>query len=151
MGWLAREIMEPTRNLPRAPISGTVCVNPLRRAQCAVCLGDADLRDSGVLPIVQKRALALGSHASYLVAALIAVAALSSAGDGDGRALNLLSDGSIPFALIGPALARDRPWPSSYKRLWASVLVEVFGVFERVVLYVGFAITIFSPLRGWSC
>src|SRR6516162_1287787 len=92
--------MEPARNLPRAPISGTVCVNVLYVALNALYVWAMPISAmSGVLPIVQKPALALGSHASYLVAALIAVAALSSAGDGDGRAANLLRDGSIPLAL----------------------------------------------------
>jgi APA family basic amino acid/polyamine antiporter len=53
-------------------------------------------------------------------------------------------DGAIPAALgttgsgSGPAAA------IVLQAVWASVLIGVFGVFERVVVYVGFAITIFS-------
>src|SRR5262249_40533052 len=104
---------------------------------------------SGVLPIAQKAAaLALGSPASYLVAALIAVAVLSSAGamvmTGPRIYFAMARDGAIPAALgttgcgSGPAAA------IILQAVWARVLIGGFGVFERVVLYVGFAITTFS-------
>jgi APA family basic amino acid/polyamine antiporter len=149
-GYLAGEIVEPARNLPRALISGTVCVSVLYVALNALYVWAMPISAmSGVLPIAQKAAaLALGSQASVLVAALIAVVVLSSAGamlmSGPRIYFAMARDGAIPAALgrtgsgSGPAAA------IVLQAVWASVLIGVFGVFERVVLYVGFAITIFS-------
>jgi APA family basic amino acid/polyamine antiporter len=149
-GYLAGEIIEPARNIPRALISGTVCASVLYVALNALYVWAMPISAmSGVLPIAQKAvALALGTQAAYLVAALIAVALLSSAGAmvmaGPRIYFTMAHDGVIPAALgrsgsgSGPAAA------IVLQAVWASVLIGVFGVFERVVLYVGFAITIFS-------
>lgn len=149
-GYLAGEIVEPAHNLPRALISGTLCVSFLYLALNALYVWAMPISAmSGVLPIAQKAAsLALGSQASYLVAALIAVAVLSSASAmvmaGPRIYFAMARDGAIPAALgttgsgSGPAAA------IVLQAVWASVLIGVFGIFERVVVYVGFAITIFS-------
>jgi len=149
-GYLAGEIVEPARNLPRALIWGTVCVSVLYLALNALYVWAMPISAmSGVLPVAQKAvALALGSQASQLVAALIAVAVLSSAGAmamaGSRIYFAMARGGAIPATLgrtgsgSGPAAA------IVLQAVWASVLIGVFGVFEQVVVYVGFAITIFS-------
>jgi APA family basic amino acid/polyamine antiporter len=149
-GYLAGEIVEPERTLPRALIWGTVCVSVLYLALNALYVWAMPISAmSGVLPIAQKAAaMALGSRASHLVAALIAVAVLSSAGAmvmaGPRIYFAMARDGAIPARLVR---ASSRSGPAAaivLQAVWASVLIGVFGAFEQVVVYVGFAITIFS-------
>jgi basic amino acid/polyamine antiporter, APA family len=149
-GYLAGEIVEPARNLPRALIWGTVSVSVLYVALNALYVWAMPVSAmSGVLPIAQKAAaLALGPQASRLVAALIAVAVLSSAGAmvmaGARIYFAMARDGAIPTALGSTGSGSGPAAAIVLQAVWASVLIGVFGVFERVVIYVGFAITIFS-------
>ena len=149
-GYLAGEIVEPARNLPRALIWGTVCVSVLYIALTALYVWAMPISAmSGVLPIAQKAAaLALGSKPSYLVAALIAVALLSSAGAimmaGPRIYFAMARDGAIPAPLGRTGSGSGPVAAIVLQAVWASVLIGVFGVFEQVVIYVGFAITVFS-------
>jgi basic amino acid/polyamine antiporter, APA family len=149
-GYLAGEIVEPARNLPRALIWGTLSVSVLYVALNALYVWAMPVSAmSGVLPIAQKAAaLALGPQASRLVAALIAVAVLSSAGAmvmaGARIYFAMARDGAIPTALGSTGSGSGPAAAIVLQAVWASVLIGVFGVFEQVVIYVGFAITIFS-------
>jgi APA family basic amino acid/polyamine antiporter len=53
-------------------------------------------------------------------------------------------DGAIPAALGSTGSGSGPAAAIVLQAVWASVLIGVFGVFEQVVVYVGFAITIFS-------
>jgi APA family basic amino acid/polyamine antiporter len=149
-GYLAGEIVEPARNLPRALIWGTACVSVLYVALNALYVWAMPISAmSGVLPIAQKAAgLALGAQASHLVAALIALAVLSSAGAmlmaGPRIYFAMARDGAIPAALGGSSSGSGPAPAIILQAAWASALIGFFGAFERVVVYVGFAITIFS-------
>jgi APA family basic amino acid/polyamine antiporter len=148
--YLGGEITHPERNLPRALIAGTVLVIMLYLALNALYVWAMPISAmSGVLPIAQKAAAAaLGPLAAKVVAAIIALAILSSASAmvmaGPRIYFAMGRDGVIPRVL---GAAHNRSGPAAaviLQAVWATGLILVFGVFERIVVYTGFAITIFS-------
>jgi APA family basic amino acid/polyamine antiporter len=148
--YLAGEIIDPARGLPRALIAGTGGVIALYVALNALYVWALPISAmSGVLAVGGKAAATLfGPRATTMVAALIALAILSSASAmmmaGPRVYFAMARDGVFPEIF---ASARDRSGPAAsivLQATWTTALILVFGVFERVVLYAGFAITLFS-------
>jgi APA family basic amino acid/polyamine antiporter len=106
---------------------------------------------NGVMAIAERAAVTMfGPHGSRIVTALIALAILSSASAmvvaGPRVYFAMAHDGVFPRAF---AIARSRSGPTAavlLQSVWASVLILAFAVFERIVVYAGVAITIFSAV-----
>ena len=148
--YLAGEIVEPERGLPRALVAGTACVAVLYVALNALYVWALPIPEmSGVMAITEGAAVAMfGPGASRIVAVLIALAILSSASAmmiaGPRVYFAMARDGVFPRAF---AIARRRSGPTAavfLQSAWATVLILGFRVFERIVVYTGVAITIFS-------
>jgi APA family basic amino acid/polyamine antiporter len=151
--YIAGEVRDPGRNLPRALILGIGVVSALYVGMNLMYIYALPIPAmSGVLAIAEKSSLKLfGPAAATLVAALLALAILNSAS---------------AMVIAGPrvyyAMARDRVFPSGLglvnpffgtparamvlQGVWSSILILFFGAFEKVVLYTGFAVMIFSGL-----
>jgi basic amino acid/polyamine antiporter, APA family len=151
--YIAGEVRDPGRNLPRALILGIGVVIVLYVGMNLMYIYALPIPAmSGVLAIAEKSSMKLfGPTAAALVAALLALAILNSAS---------------AMVIAGPrvyyAMARDRVFPSGLglvnpvfgtparamvlQGVWSSVLILFFGAFEKVVLYTGFAVVIFAGL-----
>ncbi len=150
--YLAGEIVEPERGLPRALAGATACVAALYLALNALYVWAMPVSVmSGVLPVGEKAAAALfGPGAAKAVAAIIALAIVSSA------SAMVMAAPRIYFAM-----ARDGAFPRMFgagggasgpsgaivlQAGWITLLLLVFGMFERIVIYAGSAIAVFSAL-----
>ncbi len=151
--YIAGEVRDPGRNLPRALLLGIGVVIVLYVGMNLMYLNALPISAmSGVLAIAEKASMKLfGPGAAALVAAMLALAILNSAS---------------AMVIAGPrvyyAMARDRVFPSGLgivnpffgtparamilQGIWSATLVLFFGAFEKIVLYTGFAVTIFSAL-----
>ena len=148
--YLGGEIVEPEHGLPRALIVGTASVGGLYVALNALYVWALPISEmSGVMAIAERAAVSMfGPRASRIVAALIALAILSSASAmvvaGPRVYFAMARDGVFPRAF---AITQGRSGPTAaviLQSAWASVLILAFAVFERIVVYAGVAITIFS-------
>jgi len=150
--YIAEEIRDVGRDLPRALITGTAAVTVLYLAMNAMYIYALPINAmSGVLAIAQKASLALfGALGARMIAAILSVALLGS------TSAMLLAGPRVFFAM-----ARDGFFPAFiatsngggapalailFEALWVSVLIVFFGAFELVILYTGFAITIFTAM-----
>jgi APA family basic amino acid/polyamine antiporter len=151
--YIAGEVRDPGRNLPRALLLGLGVVIVLYVGMNLMYLYALPIPAmSGVLAIAQKSSMKLfGPTAAALVAGMLALAILNSAS---------------AMVIAGPrvyyAMARDRVFPSGLglvnpffgtparamvlQAIWSGILILFFGAFEKIVLYTGFAVTIFSAL-----
>jgi APA family basic amino acid/polyamine antiporter len=151
--YLAGEIRDPRRSIPAALIAGIAIVTVLYVAMNAMYIYALPIAAmSGVLPIAEKASVAMfGPFAAHLVAAILALALLGSVS---------------AMVVAGPrvyfAMARDGLFPRGIGVLhpshgtparaivlqsgWASVLIVFFGAFEPLVVYAGFAITVFTAM-----
>ncbi|MCP9439991.1 MAG: amino acid permease [Nitrospira sp.] len=152
--YLAGEVVEPARTLPRALIGGTVFVVLLYLVLNVLyfyALPAAALADPPLLPVANKVAVALlGTDAARLVTTILclsmagAVSAMVWAGPRVYYAM--AKDGMIPTAFCRISGRRGTPTSAVLlQSLWASVLI-LSGSFERLVIYSGTVLTIFSAL-----
>jgi basic amino acid/polyamine antiporter, APA family len=151
--YLAGEIERPQTSLPRALILGTVVVAVLYLAINAFYLYALGVPAmSGVFNVAEKAAAAsFGAQAARMTAALLALCILGSASAmilaGPRVYYAMARDGIFP-----PGLAVVHPSFGSPARAmllqaaWTSVLIVCFGAFERLVIYTGFAVTLFAAL-----
>ncbi len=150
--YLAGEIVEPERGLPRALAGASACVALLYLALNALFIWAMPVSAmSGVLAVGEKAAGALfGPGAARAVAAIIALAIFSSA------SAMVMAAPRIYFAMARDSVfprifsaGGGAPGPSGAILLqagWVTLLLLVFGMFERIVIYAGIAITVFSAL-----
>jgi len=152
--YVAGEIVDPGRTIPRAMIGGTLFVGLLYLVVNGIYLYTLPITELGqppVLPVANKVATALlGPTGTLLVTVLLclsiagAVSAMVWAGP---RVYYAMSrDGLIPsfFAKI-PGMQQAPVNAILLQSLWASVLI-LSGSFERLVIYSGTVLTIFSAL-----
>jgi len=149
--YIAGEIRDPGRNLPRAMIGGTLFVTGLYRAVNAAYLYARPVDALGAepeLPVAEKTARALlGERAAT---AVVAVLCLSIAGAtssmiwaGPRVYLAMARDGVAPGALAKTS-RHGAPIPSIVAQsLWISILV-LSGTFEQLVVYSGVALALVS-------
>jgi APA family basic amino acid/polyamine antiporter len=156
--YLAGEVTEPARTIPRALISGTVFVIFLYLALNIFyfyALPVTDLAQPPLLPVANKVAVALlGADAARLVTTMLclsiagAMSAMVWAGPRVYYAMAI--DGLIPAYFCRTSGARSTPINATVlQSLWASVLI-VSGSFEQLVIYSGTVLTIFSGLAVGS-
>lgn len=152
--YLAGEITDPARTIPRTMIGGTLFVVALYLALNGLyiyALPVTELAEPPLLPVADKVASALlGPEASRLVTAILclsmagAVSAMVWAGPRVYYAM--ARDGLIPSFVGEPPGERDTPTKAILlQTLWASALI-VSGSFERLVIYSGTVLVIFSAL-----
>jgi len=152
--YLAGEITDPARTIPRTMISGTLFVTLLYLVLNGFyfyALPVTELASPPLMPVADKVAEALlGVEASRFVTAMLclsiagAVSAMVWAGPRVYYAM--AQDGLIPslFAQT-PGVQRSPVNAILLQSLWASVLI-LSGTFERLVIYSGTVLTIFSAL-----
>lgn len=152
--YLAGEVTEPARTIPRALIGGTLFVTFLYLALNGFyfyALPVTDLANAPLLPVANKVAVALlGSDAARLVTTVLclsiagAMSAMVWAGPRVYYAM--AKDGLIPSYFCRTSGARGTPINAILlQSLWASVLI-LSGSFERLVIYSGTVLMIFSAL-----
>jgi APA family basic amino acid/polyamine antiporter len=154
--YLAGEIADPARTIPRTMITGTLVVAVLYLALNGLyfyALPVQDLAKPPLLPVADKVALSLlGPDAARLVTAMLclsiagAVSAMVWAGP---RVYYAMAQDRLIPALFGqtPGLQRTPTNAILLQSLWASVLI-VSGTFERLVIYGGTVLMIFSALAA---
>jgi APA family basic amino acid/polyamine antiporter len=152
--YLAGEITEPARTIPRTMIGGTLCVALLYlllNGFYLYALPVTELATPPLLPVADKVARALlGLEAGRCVTALLclsiagAVSAMVWAGP---RAYYAMAqDGLIPSLFAHTPGRHHTPINAILlQSLWASALI-VSGSFEQLVIYSGTVLMIFSAL-----
>jgi APA family basic amino acid/polyamine antiporter len=152
--YLAGEITDPSRTIPRAMIGGTVVVTLLYlmlNGFYFYALPVTDLAEPPLLPVADKVAVALlGPDAARFMTALLclsiagAVSAMVWAGPRVYYAM--AQDRLIPtFFASTSGIERTPIGAILLQSLWASALI-LSGSFERLVIYSGTVLMIFSAL-----
>ena len=153
VGYVAAEIHDPGRSLPRATITGTLVVAVLYLALNLVyfyALPVAELAREPVLPITRKAASALfGASASRAVVALLcaSIAGCASAMIWVGpRVLQAMArDGAAPAWLARGAASGAPARAILVQSGWITLLL-LSGSFETLVVYGGVALALGSAL-----
>jgi len=152
--YVAGEIVDPGRTIPRAMIGGTLFVGLLYLVVNGIYLYALPVTELGqppILPVAAKVATALlGPTGTLLVTVLLC---LSMAGavsamvwTGPRVYYAMAQDGLIPSLFANtPGMAQAPINAILLQSLWASVLI-LSGSFERLVIYSGTVLTIFSAL-----
>ncbi len=151
--YVAGEIRDPGRSLPRTLIGGTAIVAALYIGMNAVYLYAMPVDAmAGVLPIGERAAAMLfGPAAASAVTAILIIALLGSVSAmvmaGPRIYYAMARDGLAPSALARANSGFGTPAAAIVSQsLWTSVLMLFFGTFEPIVVYTGLAITIFSAM-----
>lgn len=152
--YLAGEVNEPARTIPRALISGTVFVTLLYLTLNLFyfyALSVTDLAQPPLLPVASKVSVALlGSEAARFVTMLLCLlitAAISAMVWAGPRVYYAMAkDGLIPAYFGRTSTTGNTPANAILlQSLWASVLI-LSGSFEQLVIYSGTVLTLFSAL-----
>ena len=153
-GFIATEITDPRRTLPRVTIGGTAFVAAIYVLLNLVyfsALSVARLAEEPIVPVAEKSAAALwGPGSGRLVAALLclsiagAVSAMTWAGPRvywamaqDGMITPWLSHRNVKTGVPARAIV--------FQTLWASALI-VTGTFEQLIIYSGMVLACFMGL-----
>ncbi len=152
--YLAGEIIDPARTIPRTMIGGTLFVALLYLMLNGLyfyALPVTELAKPPILPVADKVAVALlGSGAARLVTVIlclsIAAAVSAMVWAGPRVYYAMARDGLLPslFAKT-PGPTRTPANAILLQSLWASTLI-LSGSFERLVVYSGTVVVIFSAL-----
>jgi APA family basic amino acid/polyamine antiporter len=153
-GFIATEIADPQRTLPRVMIGGTAFVASIYVLLNVVYLSALSigaLAQEPILPIAEKVAAALwGAQSGRFVAALLslsiagAVSAMTWAGPRVYWAM--AQDGAISPWLAGRDSRTGVPVRAIvFQSLWASLLI-VTGTFEQLLVYSGLVLAFFMGL-----
>lgn len=153
-GYIAGEIEDPGRNIPRAMIWGTVFVGSVYIIVNLIyfyALPVTALAQEPVLPVAEKVAVALfGSAAARLVALMLSVSIAGAASAmiwaGPRVYYAMARDGVLPTLFSTTRGASDTPRQSIIiQSLWVTLLL-VSGTFEQLIIYSGLALTLFGGL-----
>ena len=151
--YLAGEIRAPQRSIPAALLGGLALVAVLYLAMNVMYVYALPIGAmAGVLAIAEKAGVAMfGAFASRVVAAILALALLGSVSAmvmaGPRVYFAMARDGLFPRAVAFVHPSRGTPARAIVlQSAWASVLIVFFGAFERLVVYTGFAIIVFSAM-----
>ena len=153
-GFIATEMTDPRRTLPRVMIGGTAFVTMIYVLLNVVylsALSIAGLAEEPIVPVAEKSAVALwGPKSGHLVAALLclsiagAVSAMTWAGPRVYWAM--AQDGVITPWLAHRDTETGVPMRAIlFQTLWASALI-ISGTFEQLVIYSGMVLAFFMGL-----
>ena len=153
-GYIASDIVDPQRTLPKIMIGGTAFVAMIYLLLNVVYLSSlsiAELAQEPIVPVAEKTAAALwGPRSGQVVAAILclsiagAVSAMTWAGPRVYWAM--ARDG-----MISPWLAQVHPRTNVparaivFQSLWASLLI-LSGTFEQLLVYSGLVLSLFMAL-----
>jgi APA family basic amino acid/polyamine antiporter len=152
--YVAGEIVDPGRTIPRAMIGGTLFVGLLYLVVNGIylyALPVAELGQPPILPVANKvAATLLGSTGTLLVTVLlclsIAGAVSAMVWTGPRVYYAMAQDGLIPSLFANTPGVQQAPINAILlQSLWASALI-VSGSFERLVIYSGTVLMIFNAL-----
>ena len=153
-GFIAGEIVNPTRSIPRTMIGGTLLVGVVYGVLNLVyfyALPLHSLAESPLLPVAEKAAVAMfGPIAANFVTIMLCVSIAGTVSalvwTGPRVYYAMASDGYLP-SLFSDAQNTNRVPVRSIllQSLWVTVLV-LSGTFEQLVLYSGIIITLFTAL-----
>lgn len=153
-GYIAGEIVNPTRSIPRAMIGGTLLVGVLYGVLNLVylyALPLTSLAEPPLMPVAEKAAVAMfGPFAAYLVGIMlcISIAGTVSAMVWTGPRVYyaMALDGLLPSIFSDRRRQAGAPVRSILlQSVWVTVLV-VSGTFEQLIIYSGIIITMFTAL-----
>jgi len=150
-GYIAGEIRDPGRSLPRAMIGGTVFITLLYIAVNLAyfyALPVDALAADPVLPVAEKAARALlgdvAAAAVVTVLCLSIAAATSSMIWAGPRVYWAMADDGVAPLWLGRTTRSDAPAPATVAQsVWISFLI-LSGTFEQLVIYSGVALSLFS-------
>ena len=151
--YIAGEMREPARNLPRALVGGTLFVTGFYlvvNLMFFYALSPGELAAEPVLPVAEKVTTSLfGARTAALVSAVLCLSIAGSTSSmiwaGPRVYEAMAADGVAPASL---ARRSGRGVPAAAilaQSGWISVLLFT-GTFEQLVVYAGFALSIFSAL-----
>jgi APA family basic amino acid/polyamine antiporter len=151
--YIAGEMEDPARNLPRALVGGTLFVTGFYLFVNLIyfyALPPESLAADPVLPVAEKVAAALfGPSAATLVSALlclsIAGACSSMIWAGPRVYQAMAEDGNVPSALAATSSRGAPATATVLQSVWISLLLFT-GSFEQLVVYAGVALAVFSAL-----
>jgi len=152
--YIAGEIVDPGRTLPRAMVWGTVVVGILYAGLNAAyffALPVESLAQPPVLPVAKKAATALfGSASATLIAAILCLSmagALSAMVWAGPRVYYAMAaDGVLPRLFADTSRASGVPQASMIlQSVWSSVLI-LSGTFEKLIVYSGVVLAISNSL-----
>ena len=151
-GYIAGEIADPARSLPRTMIGGTLFVGAVYLALNLVyfyALPVAALAEAPLLPVVEKAALALfGSAGAGVIVVMLCVSIAAAASAmiwaGPRVCYAMARDGLFPRFLAALGMKGGAPSRAILLQSgWATVLI-LSGTFEQLVIYSGLVLTVFS-------
>lgn len=153
-GYIAGEIQDPGRNIPRSMIWGTVFVGGVYAIVNLIyfyALPVTALAQEPVLPVAEKVAVALfGPTAARFVALMLSVSIAGAASAmiwaGPRVYYAMAQDGVLPklFSATQGATATPRQ-AIIIQSLWVTLLIAS-GTFEQLIVYSGLALTLFGGL-----
>jgi len=153
-GYIAGEIINPTRSIPRTMIGGTLLVGALYAILNLVyfyALPVHTLATPPLMPVAEKAAVEMfGPRAAHFVTILlcISIAGAVSAMIWTGPRVYyaMARDGFLPGFFLDTEHSHGTPVRSIIlQSLWVTVLV-LSGSFEQLVVYSGLIITLFTAL-----
>ena len=153
-GYIAGEMRDPQRSIPASLLAGTAVVTLLYLALNALylyALPIGEMRGEPIVPIAEKASVALfGPVATDIMTAIIALAILGAASAmvfaGPRVYWAMAVDGVFPrsLAVIHPSMGTPAR-AIILQSAWTSVLI-LSGTFEKLMVWAGFALTVFLAL-----
>jgi len=153
-GYIAGEMVDPGRSVPKATVWATVCVTGLYVALNVIYLyamPAVALAADPIEPVAQKCAVSLfGGHAASWITAMLCVSILGAASAmiwaGPRIYFAMAEDGVFPKMFGGTTASGGAPARSIFlQSVWISVLV-ISGGFESLVIFAGSALIVFTAL-----
>ncbi len=153
-GYIAGEMVDPHRSIPRATIWATVCVTVLYIALNVIyfyAMPISRLAADPLEPVAQKAAAAMfGDAAARWMTAMLCVSILGAASAmiwaGPRVYYSMAQDGVFPVTFARTTVSAAAPARSILlQSAWVSILV-LTGTFEKLVLYAGFVLVVFTGL-----
>jgi len=151
-GYLAGEMRDPQRSVPRSLLAGTLAVTVLYLGVNVMYMYALPIPEmSGVIAIGEKASVALfGAGATHVVSAILALSVLASASAmvlaGPRVYWAMAMDGVFPRSLAAVHPVYGTPLRAIVlQSAWTSVLI-VSGTFEQLLVYAGFILTVFLAL-----
>lgn len=153
-GYIAGEIINPGRNIPRTMIGGTILVGILYLVLNIIyfyALPVAALAESPILPVARKATVALfGPVAAHFITVMLCLSIAGSVSAmiwaGPRVYYAMAKDGLFPTFFSKTQLEGGAPGRSIVlQSIWASILI-LSGTFEQLVIYSGVILAIFTAL-----
>jgi len=149
--YIAGEVRNPGRNLPRALIIGTLAVIVLYAGLNALFLFTLSVGDmAGEVEVGHFVAVKLfGQKGGQYISTLISIALVSSVSAmimAGPRVYEALGEDHRFFAFLSKRSGRQTPWVAILLQMGVALLLVATFSFEAILYYVGFTLSLFSGL-----